>query len=111
MKSLQRKLDRVLYLLVKKPRKEYAWQLPQGGLEQDESLIEVCMYIHFTDDVIMVVDNWNMQTAKRELAEECGSKLKVDFLSNSPWAFHSYHHPTSLHQSSGFVGTKVNNYN
>lgn len=41
MKSLQRKLDRVLYLLVKKPRKEHAWQLPQGGLEQDESLIEV----------------------------------------------------------------------
>jgi large subunit ribosomal protein L46 len=41
MKSLQRKLDRVLYLLVKKPRKEYTWQLPQGGLEQDESLVEV----------------------------------------------------------------------
>ena len=45
MKSLQRKLDRVLYLLVKKPRKEYAWQLPQGGLEQDESLIKVCISI------------------------------------------------------------------
>ena len=41
MKSLQRKLDRVLYLLVKKPRKEHAWQMPQGGLEQQESLIEV----------------------------------------------------------------------
>lgn len=43
MKSLQRKLDRVLYLLVKKPRKKHAWQLPQGGLEQQESLVEVCM--------------------------------------------------------------------
>ena len=41
MKSLQRKLDRVLYLLVKKPRKEHAWQMPQGGLEEQESLIEV----------------------------------------------------------------------
>ena len=41
MKSLQRKLDRVLYLLVKKPRKDHAWQLPQGGLEQQESLVEV----------------------------------------------------------------------
>ena len=50
-----------------------------------------------------------MQTAKRELAEECGSELKVDFLSNTPWAFHSYHHPQALYQSSGFVGTKVNN--
>ena len=43
MKSLQRKLNRVLYLLVKKPRKKHAWQLPQGGLEQQESLVEVCM--------------------------------------------------------------------
>lgn len=41
LKSLQRKLDRVLYLLVKKPRKEHAWQMPQGGLEEQESLIEV----------------------------------------------------------------------
>ena len=50
MKSLQRKLDRVLYLLVKKPRKEYAWQLPQGGLEEQESLIEVHtqMYNYFS---------------------------------------------------------------
>ena len=48
MKSLDRKLNRVLYLLVKKPRKEYEWQMPQGGVEPDESLIEVkrnCYYI------------------------------------------------------------------
>ena len=53
----------------------------------------------------MSMDNWNMQTAERELAEECGPQLKVDFLSNTPWAFHSYRHPTS---PSGFIGTKVN---
>lgn len=41
MKSLERKLDRVLYLLVKKPRQEHAWQMPQGGVEPEESLIEV----------------------------------------------------------------------
>ena len=41
MRSLNRKLGRVLYLLVKKPREEHAWQMPQGGVEPDESLLEV----------------------------------------------------------------------
>ena len=40
-KSTQRRLDRTLYLLVKKPRTEHAWQMPQGGLEGSESLVEV----------------------------------------------------------------------
>lgn len=40
-RSLQRRLDQVLYLLVKKPRKEHAWQMPQGGVEEGESLLEV----------------------------------------------------------------------
>jgi len=37
-KSLNRKLDQVLYLLV---QHENAWRLPQGGLGEQESLIEV----------------------------------------------------------------------
>lgn len=41
MKSLDRKLDRVLYLLVRKPRQEHAWQMPQGGVEGEESLVQV----------------------------------------------------------------------
>ena len=32
--SLQRRLDQVLYLLVKKPRREHTWQMPQGGVEE-----------------------------------------------------------------------------
>lgn len=40
-RSLQRRLDRVLYLLVKKPQREHAWQMPQGGVEEGESLLEV----------------------------------------------------------------------
>ena len=45
MHSLARKLDRVVYLLVKKSREEHAWQMPQGGLEPDESLLEVSVLI------------------------------------------------------------------
>ena len=34
----------------------------------------------------------SFQTAKRELAEECGSGLTTCFLSRSPCAFMSYHY-------------------
>ncbi|BGP44080.1 hypothetical protein JCM10450v2_008297 [Rhodotorula kratochvilovae] len=40
VKSLERKADRTLYLLLKKKRDEHAWQFPQGGVEADESLVE-----------------------------------------------------------------------
>lgn len=40
-RSLYRKLDSILYLLVKKPRELHTWQMPQGGLDQGESLIQV----------------------------------------------------------------------
>ena len=48
-KSLHRKLDRVLYLLVKKPRSDHAWQMPQGGLEEGESLLEVSAVIEMCE--------------------------------------------------------------
>lgn len=43
LKSLQRKLSEVLYLLVKKNRAKHVWQMPQGGVEQNESILEVCL--------------------------------------------------------------------
>ena len=45
--SLDRNMDRVLYLLVKKPRKDHAWQMPQGGVEDGESLLEVNYEVFF----------------------------------------------------------------
>lgn len=39
-KSLNRKLDRTLYLLLKKPRQEHAWQFPQGPIGAGEVLHE-----------------------------------------------------------------------
>ena len=51
----------------------------------------------------------DLQAAKRELMEECGAELKVDLLSNTPWAFFSYTHPPVSSRPSGGnqVGTKV----
>eukprot|EP00731_Ephydatia_muelleri_P020388 Em0013g115a len=83
-KSLHRKLDRVLYLLVKKARQEHAWQMPQGGLEKEESLA---------------------QAAVRELREECGSGLNVKFLSGAPALYFSYLNPAP--SPAGLIGSKV----
>ncbi|MCF7905993.1 3-phosphoshikimate 1-carboxyvinyltransferase [Candidatus Gracilibacteria bacterium] len=47
-----------MFLIVKKPRKSHAWQFPQGGTENGEN---------------------GINTAKRELEEECGSDLRVRF--------------------------------
>jgi len=45
IRSLNRKLDQVLYLIVKKekPKHAHIWQMPQGGHEEGESLLEVFM--------------------------------------------------------------------
>ncbi|ORY06110.1 NUDIX-domain-containing protein [Basidiobolus meristosporus CBS 931.73] len=63
VRSVARKPDTPLYLLVKKPRPERAWQFPQGGVEIQETLLEA---------------------AKRELLEECGSGLEIEFVHDSP---------------------------
>lgn len=43
IRSLNRKLDQMLYLIVKKekPKHAHIWQMPQGGHEEGESLFEV----------------------------------------------------------------------
>ena len=39
--SVDRQLDKCLYLLVRKERREHCWQMPQGALEEGESLLQV----------------------------------------------------------------------
>ena len=41
-RTVNRRLYSMLYLLVKKPRAEYSWQMPQGRLEKGQNLLEVC---------------------------------------------------------------------
>ena len=53
MRTAERRLDKMLYLLVKKNRGSHCWQVPQGGLEEGETLLQVkfncvpllCIYI------------------------------------------------------------------
>ncbi|GAA6030717.1 hypothetical protein JCM8097_006286 [Rhodosporidiobolus ruineniae] len=56
VKSLERRADRTLYLLLKKKRDQHAWQFPQGAVEANESLVSA---------------------AQRELLEEVGNNVDV----------------------------------
>ena len=104
MRSLLRRLDRVLYLLVRKPRQEHAWQMPQGSVEEGESLLQVCAgggdCAASSDCVVFI----NMQAAGREFTEECGADMKINFYSPAPSAVLSYHHPPL---PSGLTKSKV----
>ena len=63
------------YLIVKKPRKENAWQFPQGGVDPGET---------------------GLQAAKRELMEECGANLNVKFKGERPVGEYKYLFPESF---------------
>jgi large subunit ribosomal protein L46 len=45
VRNLNRAKSESVYLLVKKDRTDHAWQLPQGHVEGDELLHEVCLFI------------------------------------------------------------------
>ncbi|RKP14956.1 NUDIX hydrolase domain-like protein [Piptocephalis cylindrospora] len=71
VRSLERHLDRTLYLIVKKPRTEHAWAMPQGLVEGEEQLHE---------------------TAMRELHEECGQDMNVWLVARGPIGHYAYEH-------------------
>ena len=85
-KSLYRALDSHLYLIVKKPRQEYAWQFPQGGWDPADGLLL-------------------RNTAQRELMEECGENLSVNYIGNAPCGFLKYKFPSDF--KSEYQGAKV----
>jgi 8-oxo-dGTP pyrophosphatase MutT (NUDIX family) len=66
--------DKEKYLIVKKPRKDHAWQFPQGGVEEGETLLE---------------------GAERELKEECGEDLCAAFF-QEPVGEYAYFFPADF---------------
>jgi 8-oxo-dGTP pyrophosphatase MutT (NUDIX family) len=96
LESLNRKLNERIYLIVKKPREDHAWQFPQGGLKK--KLKETIA-----------------QGALRELSEECGSDLKVDLIDNrEPCCIYQYRYPEHFvktkKRGKQFSGPKVIEY-
>ncbi|GAA5937814.1 hypothetical protein JCM1841_004066 [Sporobolomyces salmonicolor] len=87
VKSLERKVDRTLYLLLKKKRNNHAWQFPQGGVEADESLVEA---------------------ARRELVEETGPNMDVWSVGRVPAGAYSYPFPAEhIKKNPGHEGARV----
>ncbi|KAK9366088.1 39S mitochondrial ribosomal protein L46-domain-containing protein [Lipomyces kononenkoae] len=68
-RSLERKLDRTLYLLVKKDREENAWKFPAAEVLDGETLA---------------------RTAARLLHEAGGLNMNTWLVSNTPAAYHHY---------------------
>ncbi len=75
------------YLIVKKPRKENAWQFPQGGVDAGET---------------------GKQAAVRELQEECGATLNVKVKGERPVGEYRYIFPADFDRhDESVVGAKV----
>ena len=62
MRTAERRLDKMLYLLVKKNRASHCWQVPQGGLEEGETLLQVKFNCATTVVYIVV---WIMSRVQR----------------------------------------------
>ncbi|KAK4701876.1 large subunit ribosomal protein L46, partial [Phenoliferia sp. Uapishka_3] len=84
LKNLERRMDRTLYLVLKKDRKENMWQFPQGGVEANESLLEA---------------------AQRELVEETGPNMDVWPVGRAPAGAYVYDFPQAF--KSEHSGAKV----
>ncbi|MCK5460384.1 3-phosphoshikimate 1-carboxyvinyltransferase [Candidatus Gracilibacteria bacterium] len=75
------------YLIVKKPRKDYAWQFPQGGKEEGEM---------------------DKKAAERELKEECGEDLNVKFKGENSIGDYKYLFPKDFKRhKKGVFGVHV----
>ncbi|KAI8074572.1 NUDIX hydrolase domain-like protein [Gongronella butleri] len=86
--SLQRLPAHALYLLVKKPRRDHAWQFAQGGVDKGETVL---------------------QGALRELREECGSDLRANPIDKVPAAIYKYDFPKEFLAKRNFkyIGAEV----
>ncbi|KAK9702609.1 hypothetical protein K7432_011170 [Basidiobolus ranarum] len=83
VQSLDRALQRTLYLIVKKTGQERAWQFPEGPIDKSELLHEA---------------------AEREVVEQCGSNMDLWFVGRAPIGHFAYSAPKSDDQ---VKGTKV----
>lgn len=86
VKSVHRKLWSTLYLIVKKPREQHAWQFPQGGLADKETLRDA---------------------AEREFEEECGKEVDFYTICNHPCAVYQYKLDEAEQKKHNKYGTRV----
>ncbi|RZC36700.1 39S ribosomal protein L46, mitochondrial, partial [Asbolus verrucosus] len=87
VKSLNRKLDKHLVLVVKqKVGKDSLYLLPQDLRQDGETL---------------------RQTAERVLKDACGSDVKAMIYGNAPFGFYKYKYPKHVRNENNSIGAKV----
>ncbi|XP_063908577.1 large ribosomal subunit protein mL46 [Zophobas morio] len=87
VKSLNRKLDKHLVLVVKQNiGKDNLYLLPQTLRQDGETL---------------------RQTAERILRDTCGKELKAMIYGNAPFGFYKYKYPTAVRKENETTGAKV----
>ena len=87
LKSLNRKLDKKLYLVVNQQLGDAPqWIFPQGSWQTGESM---------------------RQTAERLLHATCGETLRCSFLGGVPFGFYKYKYPVESEIGKQFYGAKV----
>jgi hypothetical protein len=84
-RSLNRRLHDSLFLIVKRNRKDNAWQFPQGKLLEKETI---------------------RQTQERVMDRAAG-KTERWFISNSPCGHYQYEYPPAMQDTRKAVGAKV----
>lgn len=84
--ALYRCLDRSIYLLVRKKRKEDPWQFPLAVWNENETM---------------------RQTAERAITEEVGSKFRYYVVGNAPEGHWVQHFNEEQKQISGYDGYKI----
>lgn len=96
-KSLDRALDKSLYLIVKKNRKDHAWQLPQTDWRHGETMRGVS---YLPSRMLFHSSLWSwkneltcsLQTVEREVKEDLGAGVVAYFISNAPCGVYNYNY-------------------
>jgi hypothetical protein len=85
-KSLYRKLDKKLFLIVKRQRDQHTWQFPQGDWVQGEMIRE---------------------SGQRQFIEKFSKDLDVYFAGNCPAGVYGYEFPRDVQKKLNAYGAKV----
>lgn len=88
-RRLDRISDQATYLVVRKPRKDNAWQFPQGGVDPGETVV---------------------QAALRELREECGPDIQIHLKDSHPCGSYKYRYPAHFQRWANLNGNKATIY-
>jgi large subunit ribosomal protein L46 len=82
MKSLDRKGDRTLYLLLQERGGEELWRFPRGRVEKGELLHQVTFLLSLSAHI------YHAQAAQRDLYTECGERIDIWVVSQTPIGFY-----------------------